>query len=214
MSREAATGGSAPRIDRAAASRTRRALAAALGDRVAAAVLAVTALAYLLVYLAAVGDVGSAGDRTAPGTAAIDVAVVSDPIARSLGGEAVALVRLGPVEALVVPETLAVALGLALLVGANLALSMLAWRRPAACAVSPVSGVTAGLPALLSGTACCGPLVFIVLGLQATSTALTAIAWLRPVVALVLAASLVWAAWQLDVQPSTGEVSRRAAPES
>ncbi|WP_284013530.1 hypothetical protein [Halobaculum litoreum] len=164
---------------------------------------------YVLVYLVAVGDLGraSAGVVGAGGGAAVATTVAADPLARALGGEAVALVTLGPLEVLVAPATLGVATGLGLLVGANLGLSALAWRAPAACGVSPASGLAAGLPALLSGTACCGPLVFLVLGVQATGTALTAVAWLRPVAALLLAASLVWAAWRLDVQASAADSS-------
>ncbi|MFC6785823.1 hypothetical protein ACFQFH_07915 [Halobaculum halobium] len=152
-------------------------------------------------YLVAVGDLGRSRSAGAGADApAVDVTLAAVPLSRALAGEAVALVTLGPVEVLLTPATLSAAGALAGLVGANLALSTLAWRRPAACGVSPASGLAAGLPALLSGTACCGPLVFIVLGLQATSAALTAVAWLRPVAAALLVASLVWAAWRLDVR--------------
>ena len=143
-----------------------------------------------------------------PDAGVVSATVVAAPLARALSGEGVALVVLGPVEYLFVPATLAVAAGIGLLVGANLALSALAWRQPAVCDVSPASGLAAGLPALLSGTACCVPIVFIVLGLQATSAALTALAWFRPVAVVLLVASLVWAAWRLDVQasPSSGKM--------
>ncbi|QZP38121.1 hypothetical protein [Halobaculum magnesiiphilum] len=217
MSREADDAPSRPILG-AAAARTRRALAATLGDRVAAAVLAGSTVLYLLVYAVAVGDLGLTGDGAAgDGTtrfAAVDVIVAAEPVARAVGGEAVALVRVGPVEALFAPATLAVALGLAVLVGANLALSVLAWRRPAACAVSPASGLAAGVPALLSGTACCGPLVFLALGVQATSAALTAVTWLRPVAALLLVASLVWAAWRLDVRSPESEFPAKSPAEA
>ncbi|MXR40827.1 hypothetical protein GRX01_05665 [Halobaculum sp. WSA2] len=183
--------------------RTRRALTASLADRVAAAVLVASTVGYALVYAVAVRDLGVASRATvASGDGLGSVTVVEAPLRRALSGEGVALVALGPVEYLFVPATLAVAVGIGLLVGANLALSALAWRQPAVCDISPASGLAAGLPALLSGTACCGPLVFIVLGLQATSAALTAIAWLRPAAVLLLVASLLWAGWRLDVQSS------------
>lgn len=188
-----------------ALARTRRALAAAFTDRVAAAVLVVATGGYAVVYLVAVGDLGRAAAGVTGTTPTVGVSVVSAPVARALAGEAVALVTLGPVEALVSPATAVTASGLGLLVGANLSLSAVAWRRPAACEVSPASGLAAGLPALLSGTACCGPVVFLVLGLQATSAALTAVAWLRPIAAALLVASLVWAAWRLDVHDSAGD---------
>jgi len=188
-----------------AVARTRRGFAAALGDPVAVAVLLVATAVYALVYSVAVGDLGpvppSAGVAGAD-AGAVSVTVVATPVTRATAGEGVALVAAGPVEYLFVPATLAVAVAIGLLVGANLALSALAWRRPAVCGVSPTAGLAAGLPALLSGTACCGPLVFIVLGMQATSAALTAIAWLRPAAVLLLVASLLWAGWRLDVESS------------
>lgn len=195
----------------AAIARTRRALAAALGDRVSTGVLVATTLAYVLVYLFAVGDLGRSTAGVLDTGSAVAVSVSAAPLARAFGGEAVALVTLGPVELLVSPATLAAGAVLGTLVGANLALSALAWRRPTVCDISPASGFAAGVPALLSGTACCGPLVFIVLGLQATSAALTAIAWLRPIATLLLVASLLWAAWRLDVQVSATDADGRSA---
>ncbi|WP_435065477.1 hypothetical protein [Halobaculum sp. EA56] len=212
MSREHETaGGRSPvAVVATAAARTRRGLAAALADPVAAAVLAAATVVYTLVYAVAVGDLGVVSRTAGAGAdaGAVSVTVVAAPLTRALAGEGVALVAVGPVEYLLVPGTLAVAVAIGLLVGANLALSALAWRRPTVCDISPASGLAAGLPALLSGTACCGPLVFIVLGLQATSTALTAIAWLRPAAILLLVASLLWAGWRLDVQsaPSSGKM--------
>lgn len=205
MSREQETAGSRgpAAVAATALARTRRGLVAALADRVAAAVLVASTIGYTMVYAVAVRDLGLASRPTgASGDGLASVTVVAAPLTRALSGEGVALVTLGPVEYLFVPATLAVAVGIGLLVGANLALSALAWRQPAVCDISPTSGLAAGLPALLSGTACCGPLVFIVLGLQATSAALTAISWLRPAAVLLLLASLLWAGWRLDVQAS------------
>ncbi|QZX98977.1 hypothetical protein [Halobaculum rubrum] len=205
MSREHGGGGSRgpAAVAMTALARTRRGLVAALADRVAAAVLVASTVGYALVYAVAVRDLGVASRATrGGGEGLVSATVVATPLTRALSGEGVALVALGPVEYLFVPATLAVAVAIGLLVGTNLALSTLAWRRPAVCDISPASGLAAGLPALLSGTACCGPLVFIVLGLQATSAALTAIAWLRPASVLLLVASLLWAGWNLDVRAS------------
>jgi len=206
MSREREAAGSrAPAaVAATAVARTRRGLAAALADRVATAILFAATVAYTLGYAVAVRDLGLASRATRPGGdgALVSATVVATPLTRALSGEGVALVALGPVEYLFVPATLAIAVGIGLLVGANLALSTVAWRRPAACEISPASGLAAGLPALLSGTACCGPAVFVVLGLQATGAAVTAIVWLRPAAVLLLVASLLWAGWRLDVQSS------------
>lgn len=53
------------------------------------------------------------------------------------------------------------------------------------------TGVLASLPAVLSGTACCGPVVLIGLGIQASGVLLTAFQYLLPVAALVSVGSLV-----------------------
>lgn len=74
----------------------------------------------------------------------------------------------------------------AILVGRNLAISYLVWRQPCACGIgSQSAGFLAGIPGLLSGTACCGPVVFIVLGVQAPGTLLTFFEFLLPF-------SIVW----------------------
>ena len=94
-----------------------------------------------------------------------------------------------------------VGLGLAALVGGNLALTYLAWTQPAACGLGESSsGVLASLPAALSGTACCGPVVLIALGIQASGALLTAFQFLLPVSALLLAGSLVLVGRQIGPQ--------------
>lgn len=170
--------------------RTGRAVGAAVADAGGRALFAATTLGYAVVYLAAVGDLGGGGGR-------VGVTTVRTPLVRALEGEAVALVELGPVEYLFTPAAAAVAVTLGALVGANLAVSYLAWRRPAACGVTPATGVAAGLPALLSGTVCCGPAVLVVLGVQASGLLLSAFAWLRPTAVVLLVVSLLWAGSRL-----------------
>mgnify|MGYP000657540208 CR=1 FL=1 len=175
----------------AAVSRTRTASGMALRRRDGLAVFgAVTAL-YLVVYLWAIGHL-------APGLGGYGVTVVADPLGRflepglsPLSFRPVALVQIGPLTYLFSFNTV-IGLGLAVLVGLNLALTYLAWRQPAACGLGTSStGLLASVPALLSGTACCGPVLFIALGVQVSGVALTAIQWLLPVAALALVGSLV-----------------------
>ena len=79
-----------------------------------------------------------------------------------------------------------------MLVGLNLALTYLAWTQPKACGIGESSsGLLAGLPALLSGTACCGPVLLLVVGIQASGVLITAFQFLLPVAALVLVGSLI-----------------------
>jgi hypothetical protein len=163
-------------------------------------VFGVVTVVYLLVYLRAIGDI-------APGLGGYSLTVAADPLASLLrpalgpfSFESVARVRLGPVTYLFSLNSV-IGLLLAVLVGANLALTYLAWTQPAACGIGEsTSGLLASLPAVLSGTACCGPVVLIVLGIQASSVLLTAFQFLLPVSVLLLAGSLVLVGRQIDPQ--------------
>ena len=83
-----------------------------------------------------------------------------------------------------------------MLVGLNLAVAYGAWRRPAACGLpeskgaAGATGLLAGVPALLSGTVCCGPVILLVVGVQATAGLLAVFQWLLPVAVVLLVGSL------------------------
>jgi hypothetical protein len=181
-----------------AVSRTLAATRAVFDRRDAVAVVAVTAVAYLLVYLYALGHL-------APGLGGFDVVVVSGALGKFLRPELgpfaftpVARVSLGPVTYLLSFNTV-IGAGIAGLVGLNLGLTYLAWRQPAACGVgTSSSGVLASIPAVLSGTACCGPVVLIVLGIQASGIVVTAFQFLVPVAVVLLLGSLVLVGRQVD----------------
>ena len=181
-----------------AVSRTLAATRAVFDRRDAVAVVAVTAVAYLLVYLYALGHL-------APGLDGFDVVVVSGALGKFLRPELgpfaftpVARVSLGPVTYLFSFNTV-IGAGIAGLVGLNLGLTYLAWRQPAACGVgTSSSGVLASIPAVLSGTACCGPVVLIVLGIQASGIVVTAFQFLVPVAVVLLLGSLVLVGRQVD----------------
>jgi hypothetical protein len=182
-------------------SRTGFAVRAALSRRDGFAVFAGVTLAYLLAYLYAVGHLAFGGDSE------MSVLVVADPLSRffqpSLGPlsfEPVALVEFGVGTYLFSLNTV-IGLGIAVLVGANLAVTYLAWRQPKACglgASEASSGLLAGIPALLSGTACCGPIILIIFGVQASSALLTAFQWLLPAAVALLVGSLLWVGRKVD----------------
>lgn len=163
----------------------------ALGRRDGRAIFAVVAVGYfaLLEIVAAnlgVGD-GSVGVRVVPEPLAL--------LARRTGPtqfEPIALVSLGPVEYLFSPLTAAVAAGVAVLVGLNLAVSWAVWRGPQACGLEPGAGVLAGLPGVLSGFVCCGPTVLLVVGVQASAGLVAAFQWSLPAAVLLLVVSLLW----------------------
>ncbi|WP_439025703.1 hypothetical protein [Haloarchaeobius sp. DT45] len=185
-------------------SRTGRAVRLALGRRDSLAVtLAVTVL-YLAIYLLAIGDLAI---RSGFGVGYI---VVSDPFARMFetttsrfAWEAIALVNLEVVRLLVSPLNIALGLVLAGLVGINLGVTYLAWRHPKACGIERTdagggTSLLAAVPALLSGSACCGPVVLIALGVSASGALLTVFEWLLPVGVALLLASLVYSGGKLD----------------
>ncbi|NEU58627.1 hypothetical protein FXF75_18360 [Halorussus sp. MSC15.2] len=181
-----------------AVSRTRFAVQTALRRRDSMAVFAGVAVVYLVAYLTAVGHLSFGGRG-------IDLLVVDDPLSRAFEPigygqfEPIARLELPVATFLFSPVNTLVGLGLAGLVGLNLALTYLAWRQPQACGfASSSTGALAGLPALLSGAACCGPVVLIVLGVQASGVLLTVFDVLLPVAAVLLVGSLLWVGRKID----------------
>ena len=179
--------------------RTGYALRAAIGRADTKAVFGATTVAYLLVYLWGIGHL-------APGAGGFGVTVVPNAAGRFLrpalgtfSYEPVAVVTLGPLTYLFSLNSV-IGLVLAALVGLNLAVTYLVWRQPRACGIGSRSGgLLAGIPALLSGTACCGPVVLIAVGVQASGVLLTAFEFLLPIAALLLVTTLVLVGRQ--VQP-------------
>ena len=106
--------------------------------------------------------------------------------------DAVALVQTPLFTLLVSPLNIAMGVVLSMLVGLNLTLSYIAWRRPKACATNRATGIMGILPGLLGGGACCAPTILLVVGMQATAALLTAIQWMIPVAFVLLVGSLVW----------------------
>lgn len=177
---------------REAATRTRTATAMAVRRADTRRVFAAVATVYLVLYLWAIGHL-------APGLGGYELTVVADPLGRFLQPELgpynftpVARLSVGPVTYLFSFNTVIGAV-IAALVGLNLSLTYLAWVQPAACGIrESTSGPLASLPALLSGTACCGPVVLLALGVQASATLVTAFQLLLPVAVLALLGSLLF----------------------
>jgi len=153
--------------------------------------LGLTGLAYFLSYLVGLRHLGL-------GRSGFSVSFVSDPLTRALRQvgpfqwEPIALVVVGPVELLVAPLNMLLGAILASLVGLNLAVSVVAWRGPSACRLGPGAGTVAGLPGLLSGFACCGPTILLVVGVQASAGILSLFQWLLPITLVALLGTLLW----------------------
>ncbi|WP_299267886.1 hypothetical protein [Halorientalis sp.] len=180
--------------------RTRSATRLVFRRRDSLLVLATVTSLYLLLYLWAIGHLS-------PGLGGFDLLVVSDPLSKLLQPELgpfsftpVARVAVGPVTYLFSLNTV-LGLGIAGLVGLNAALTYLVWRQPSACGIGRSStGLLAGIPALLSGTACCGPVILLVLGVQASGVLLTGFQLLLPVAVMMLLGSLLLVGRQVTVQ--------------
>lgn len=161
-------------------------------------VFGVVTAGYPALYLLAIGHL-------APGLSGYGVTVVSDPLSAFLrpalgpfSFTPVARIALGPVTYLFSLNSV-IGLGLAALVGLNLAVTYLAWTQPSACGIGhSTSGFLASVPAVLSGTACCGPVVLIALGIQASGVLLTTFQFLLPLAVLVLVGSLVLVGRKVD----------------
>lgn len=179
--------------------RTGTATRGALRRRDAATVFGVVTLVYLLSFLYALGDLAI---RPGIGTGLI---VVEEPLSRMFepgpgpfAYEGIAIVDLGIARYLFSPVNLLLGLGLSALVGLNLALSYLAVTQPRSCGIGAGTGLVATVPALLSGTACCAPVILIVLGIKASALLLSLFVWLLPIGTTALLLSLVYIATRID----------------
>jgi hypothetical protein len=183
---------------RNALANTRAATVLTLSRRDAQLVVAGVTAGYLVVYLWAIGHL-------APGLGGYSMSVVTDPgtklLRPALGPFSftpVARVQFGAVTYLFSFNTIMGSV-LALLVGLNLGLTYLAWTQPKACGIGQSStGLIASLPAVLSGSACCGPVVLIVLGIQASGALLTTFQFLLPVSVILLVGSLILVGRQVN----------------
>jgi len=169
----------------------------ALSRRDGQATALATGAAYLVFYLYGLGHL-------ALGPSGFDLTVVADPLSRAtqlrapFQWEPVALAVVGPMQLLLSPLNLALGSLLAALVGVNLAVSLVAYRGPSACRLGPGAGAAAGLPGLLSGFACCGPTILLVVGLQASTAVLTVFQWLLPATVVALVGTLLWVGTKVE----------------
>ena len=146
-------------------------------------------------------------DLTATGRGGLSVFVVDDPIGTALVRrspflfEAVTTIEAGPVVYLFRPVNVLIGLALGLLVGVTLAVSVVSWRGPDACRIGAGAGATAGIPGLVSGVACCGPQLLVLVGLQATAGLVAAMQWMVPLAVASLLVTLLWVGSQVRIEP-------------
>lgn len=178
---------------------TAAALRAVFRRRDARLVLLIAAVAYFALYLYTVGDLS-----VAPGDAGPLTVRTADDYSRALASlgffrfGAIAVVSAGPVTYLFSPLNAVLAAVLSGLVGANLALTYLGLVQPRACGLETSTGALAGIPALLSGAACCGPTFLLVVGVQASATIITVFQLLVPIAVVLLVAGLLLVGRKVD----------------
>lgn len=172
--------------------RTWVAIRGAVGRRDGQATVLVVGALYVLTYLWALRDL------TATGAGGLDVFVVEKPLVTATTRrspflfETIATVEAGGVFYLFRPVNLVFGIGLGLLVGVTLAVSVVSWRGPDACRLGAGAGATAGVPGLVSGAACCGPQLLVVVGIQASAGLVAAMQWMVPLSVALLLGTLLW----------------------
>ncbi|MEF8772118.1 hypothetical protein [Halodesulfurarchaeum sp.] len=181
--------------------RTRVAIQRALGRRDGQFTFLAVTVGYLVTYLWAIRHL------TFSGTGGFDVFVVENPAALALRQrsaflfETVARIEVGSVVYLLGPVNILIGLCLAALVGVTLAVSIVSWRAPAACRIGAGAGASASIPGLISGFACCGPQLIVVIGLQASAGLIAAMQWMVPLAVVLLLGTLFWVGSRVDPQP-------------
>jgi hypothetical protein len=196
---EATVDRTVPRRARRVVARTRRALGLVRSRRDGRVGFLGGTVAYLLVYMLATGDLSVGRD------VGVGVVFARDPLGKlfartgPVSFEPLARLDLGQAQVLLAPGDLLLGGTLAALVGANLALTYLAVVQPKACGIDTGAGVLAAAPALLSGTACCGPVILLSVGVTASGALVSLFAWLVPLGALSLLASLAYVAGKIAV---------------
>jgi hypothetical protein len=149
------------------------------------------ALIYVAIFLVAVGDFTI--DDVSRSVSAFAAASWEGLVFRQRAPfqfEAVAVIEAPFLVWLVSPMNIAVGATLGLLTGVQIALVRVARRCSLACGLSPATGILAGLPGLLAGSACCAPILFVLLGLQVTASMVTIMGLMIPAAFLLLAIGL------------------------
>lgn len=85
------------------------------------------------------------------------------------------------------------------LVGLNISFLYIGIKQPKICKIN-YKGFLASIPALFSGTACCGPILFIILGIQATGLLISLFQLLLPTSIILLIISLILITKQINNQ--------------
>ncbi len=78
------------------------------------------------------------------------------------------------------------------LTGTQIALTNVARKCSTSCGLNRATGLLAGLPGLLAGSACCAPIIFVLLGVQLTASIVTVMGLMVPIAFVLLAGGLLY----------------------
>ncbi len=164
-----------------------------LDDRRSQAIAIGVALAYVLVFQYAISDLTI--DGTVRGFSFFGLSNWQEVVFRQrvpFQFESVAVIE-GPFFVwLLAPVNLAFGLVLGALTGAQIGLTSVARKCAVSCGLSPAAGLFAGLPGLLAGSACCAPILFVLLGIQLTASLVTLMGMMVPIAFVLLLGGLVY----------------------
>lgn len=170
------------------------------------AVFILVSLTFLSLFMVAMQDISinnsfETGFRT-----------VSDPVSTAFESRApfqwepVAQINAGNLTVLLSPLNLSLGLFLGVLTGLNLVFSYIAWRQPHICSANKSTGILSSVPAILAGSACCAPVILILLGIQITAALLTFMSFLIPLAVVLLLTNLVVSANKVRIDELKKEV--------
>ncbi len=181
------------------AGRTQAAIRLAASRRDSFGVFAGVTVGYLLIYLWAIQHLRIRRDVEAGIVWAAEPTTAMMRRTGPASWDTVALIDTGVVRLLFSPINTGIGFALAVLVGVSIALTYLALVQPRACGMGASSGFLAAIPALVGGSACCVPVVALVLGIQLTGTMMTMFAWALPVAVAMLVGSILYIGGKIDV---------------
>lgn len=156
-------------------------------------------LLYFLLYLISTRSLTYTRDSTGIEFGSINLLFRGSGL---INDEPIVKIVIEPVALFISPLNIAIGTILGLLVAVNLLLLYLVVKQPDRCNISDTTGLLASVPALLSGTACCGPIIPIILGIQVTSTLTSLLNIVIPVAFIVLLVSIYILLGHVRSQPT------------
>lgn len=162
------------------------------------AILSIVAFFYTVFYLIGIRDIKI--------TSIDNISFTAGNLAnifRSTGSfqfEPIYRIIIPPVSIFISPVNILIGLILGTLVGINVLLIYLLLNSPKSCKISESAGLVSSVPAIISGTACCGPIIFIIFGIQATGLIISVFQILIPLSFILLSVSSYLVYRRLEIE--------------